>query len=60
LILYGDLDDPNMIRAADFMAQRIPGAQKSLIPGTAHFPNMEQLELFNRIVLEFLLALPAG
>jgi pimeloyl-ACP methyl ester carboxylesterase len=59
LILYGDLDDPNIIRAAGFMAQHIPGAQKSLIPGTAHFPNMEQPERFNHLVLDFLSDLPA-
>jgi pimeloyl-ACP methyl ester carboxylesterase len=55
LIVYGDLDDPNIVRAADFMAAHISQARLELVPGTAHFPNMEQPERFNQIVIDFLL-----
>lgn len=58
LIVYGDLDDPNIVRAADFMAAHISQARLELVPGTAHFPNMEQPDIFNQIVTDFLLKLP--
>lgn len=32
----------------------IAGARKVVIPGVAHMVNMEEPEVFNRIVLEFL------
>lgn len=54
LLIMGDLDYPSMLRAADFMATTIPGAQKATIQGTAHLPNMEQPAHFNQIVLDFL------
>jgi len=39
---------------AGALAGGIPGAERALLPGTAHLPNMEQPEAFNRVVLEFL------
>jgi pimeloyl-ACP methyl ester carboxylesterase len=36
------------------MAATIPGARKVVVEGTAHFPNMERPDEFNRIVMEFL------
>ncbi|CAN5863696.1 alpha/beta hydrolase [soil metagenome] len=54
LVMIGDLDRPVMRSAADFMAQRIPNAHKLVISGTAHLPNMEQPDLFNKLVLDFL------
>jgi 3-oxoadipate enol-lactonase len=39
---------------AGALAGGIPGAERALLPGTAHLPNMEQPEEFNRVVLEFL------
>ncbi len=42
LIIAGGLDHPEILRAADVMAAAIPQAQKVIIPGCAHLPNMEQ------------------
>jgi pimeloyl-ACP methyl ester carboxylesterase len=54
LILVGNLDAPSILAAADFMVERITGARKVIMPGTAHLPNMEKPQEFNQIVLEFL------
>jgi pimeloyl-ACP methyl ester carboxylesterase len=32
----------------------IPDARQAIIPGTAHLPNMEKPDEFNRILLDFL------
>jgi len=54
LVLVGDLDTPQTLEAADALARGIPGARLEVIKGTAHLPNMERPEEFNRLVLEFL------
>jgi 3-oxoadipate enol-lactonase len=54
LVLVGELDQPDILRIADRLAEGIPGAQKAVIPGTAHVPSMERPKEFNRLVLEFL------
>jgi pimeloyl-ACP methyl ester carboxylesterase len=54
LAVVGDLDVPPTHQAATLMVQRIAGARQAVIAGTAHLPNMERPDEFNRIVLEFL------
>jgi pimeloyl-ACP methyl ester carboxylesterase len=54
LIIIGDRDDINIATIGDLLAAKIAGAQKIMIPNTAHLPNMEKPEQFNQIVLEFL------
>jgi 2-hydroxy-6-oxonona-2,4-dienedioate hydrolase len=54
LIVAGDLDHPEILRAADFMQAGIAGSKKHIISGTAHMPSMEKPEEFNRVVLDFL------
>lgn len=54
LVIYGDLDDPNIPAIADWLVRGIPGAQKALMAGAAHLPNMERPDQFNRLVLDFL------
>lgn len=54
LVIVGDQDLPDMLAIADLLAERITGAQKVVLPNTAHLPNMEQPETFNRVVLDFL------
>ena len=54
LVLAGDLDDDNVLRAAETLTKGIPDARKEIIHGAAHLPNMEKPEEFNRVVLEFL------
>lgn len=54
LIVAGSLDNPEILRAADLLVNEINGAKKVAIPDTAHVPNMEKPEEFNKIVLDFL------
>jgi pimeloyl-ACP methyl ester carboxylesterase len=54
LVVVGDYDDERILLAADYLAEGIPGARKVVIPGVAHYPNMERPAEFNRLVLEFL------
>jgi pimeloyl-ACP methyl ester carboxylesterase len=54
LIIAGQLDHPEILRAADVMTAAIPHAEKVIISGGAHLPNMEQPAEFNRAVLNFL------
>jgi 3-oxoadipate enol-lactonase len=59
LIVVGDMDMPEILEIADVLEQGITGAKKVVIAGTAHHPNMEQPEEFNRVVSEFLNGLEA-
>jgi pimeloyl-ACP methyl ester carboxylesterase len=54
LVIVGHLDDDSEMAIAEVLITRIKGAQKAIIRGTAHLPNMEKPEEFNRIVLGFL------
>ncbi len=53
LIIVG-ADDTPFLNAADVMAAKIPGAKKVVIPNAGHASNLDQPELFNTAVLEFL------
>src|SRR5439155_24562271 len=59
LVVLGDLDETGVLRAAEAIANGIPGARKVVIPGTAHMLSMEKPAEFIRLVLEFLQGLPA-
>ena len=54
LILVGELDRPEMHEIADRLEAEIPNTRRETIVGTAHVPNMERPEEFDRLVLEFL------
>jgi len=54
LVVGGERDRPEVKARADLLARSIPHAQKVMVGGTAHVPNMEKPEEFNRVVLEFL------
>lgn len=54
LILVGELDRPEMREIAERLEAEIPNARRETIAGTAHVPNMERSEEFDRLVLEFL------
>ncbi len=54
LVVTGDLDDPNIVRAGAALAAGIPGAARAVLAGTAHLPNLERPRAFNRRVLAFL------
>jgi pimeloyl-ACP methyl ester carboxylesterase len=53
LVVVGANDTP-FIAASDYMAAKIPGAKKVVIPRAGHAANIDQPEAFNRAVVEFL------
>jgi len=53
-IIVGELDQATPPSDAKLMAEQIPGARLAVIPGAAHLANVEQPELFTRIVRSFI------
>ena len=53
LVLVGARDQP-FLAAAEYMAAKIPGATRAMIPDAGHASNIDQPEAFNREVLAFL------
>lgn len=53
LVVVG-ADDTPYLAASDYMAGKIPGAQKVVIPGAGHAANIDQPEAFNAAVVDFL------
>jgi pimeloyl-ACP methyl ester carboxylesterase len=58
LVLVG-AEDRHFLGAADYMAAKIPGGRKIVIPGAGHAANLDQPAAFNRAAADFLSALPA-
>jgi len=58
LILIGDEDEP-CIEPAIFMKRHIPRAGLTVFPQSGHTINLEEPDLFNRSVLDFLTAVEA-
>jgi pimeloyl-ACP methyl ester carboxylesterase len=54
LLVVGDRDIAIVRAAADYAAQRIPGARLVVLPGTDHLPQMEAPDAFNRLVVAFI------
>ncbi|MFS0920552.1 alpha/beta fold hydrolase [Brevibacillus sp. 179-C 1.1 NHS] len=54
LVIAGTRDYPDFIQIADVLTERIAGAHKVILPDSAHIPPMDQPEVFNKLVLEFL------
>ena len=57
-IMYGDLDVPSVAIIAEKLGREIDGAQMQVLHGTAHVPNMEMPDEFNRLTLAFWASLP--
>jgi pimeloyl-ACP methyl ester carboxylesterase len=53
LVVVG-ADDTPFLKAADYMAAKIPGASKVVIPNAGHAANVDQPELFNKAINGFL------
>jgi pimeloyl-ACP methyl ester carboxylesterase len=53
LVVVGAKDEP-FLAASDYMAAKIPGAKKVVIPNAGHAANIDQPEAFNAAVLGFL------
>lgn len=58
LVIVGANDTP-FLAASDYMAGKIPGATKVVIPGAGHAANIDQPAAFNAAVRDFLDALAA-
>ena len=54
LVLVGELDQPDMMKIGEKLAQEIPDARLVRMRGVAHLPPMEAPAEFLRIVSEFL------
>lgn len=54
LLIVGEEDQPRVFAAADLLERELPNVRRVVIPSTAHLPNMERPEHFNRLVLDFL------
>ena len=59
LVVVG-ADDTPFLGASDYMAAKIPGAAKVVIPAAGHAVNIDQPQAFIDAVLPFLDALPRG
>ena len=57
LVVVG-ADDAPFLAASDYMAAKIPGAKKVVIPGAGHAVNIDQPQAFIEAVLPFLDSLP--
>ncbi len=53
LLIVGANDTP-FLGGTDYMESKIPGARKVVIPNAGHSSNIDQPELFNTAVLDFL------
>ena len=54
LIIVGEQDQGTPVSAAEFIKERIASSILRIIPDAAHFVNMEQADMFNSNILEFL------
>ena len=57
LVVVG-ADDTPFLAASDYMAAKIPGAKKAVIPAAGHAVNIDQPQAFIEAVMPFLDALP--
>lgn len=53
LVVVGSEDKP-FLNAANYMAEKIPGSKKVVIPGAGHAANIDQPDRFNAEVMEFI------
>lgn len=59
VVIVGSKDTP-FIAASDYMAAKIPGAQKIVIDDAGHASNIDQPKAFNDALLAYLAKLPAA
>ena len=57
LVIGGADDEMTPVRYADYLAERIPGAQKAIIPGASHFVQLQQPQAVNAAIAGFLKSL---
>jgi pimeloyl-ACP methyl ester carboxylesterase len=57
LVLWGEADEA-FVKPGEYMAAKIPGARRVVIPGAGHAANLDQPDAFNAAVAEFAGAVP--
>ncbi len=57
LVLWGERDEA-FVKPGEYMAAKIPGARRVVIPGAGHAANLDQPAAFNTAVAEFMDAVP--
>ncbi|MFC3069321.1 alpha/beta fold hydrolase [Phenylobacterium soli] len=55
IVIVGENDTP-FLAASDYMAAKIPGAKKAVIPNAGHAANIDNPKAFNAALLDFLKA----
>ena len=53
IVIVGEKDTP-FLAASDYMAAKIPGAKKAVIPAAGHAANIDTPEAFNAALVGFL------
>ncbi len=53
LVIVGENDKP-FLRAAEVMAAKLPQSHHVILPGAGHIVNIEEAEIFNRELIDFL------
>ena len=53
LVLVGEKDTP-FLAAGEYMAKAIPEARHVVVPDAGHAANLDNVEVFNETVLDFL------
>ena len=54
LIISGEFDLPSRLNAASRLAARLPCAERAVIPGAGHLPNLDNPDAYNRLVTAFI------
>ncbi len=58
LVLWGALDEA-FVKPGEYMAARIPGAVRVVVPNAGHAANLDQPQAFNAAVTRFMESVPA-
>nr|WP_276612280.1 alpha/beta hydrolase [Kineococcus vitellinus] len=53
-VATGDLDVPYLLRRTEELLERVPGARRAALPGTAHLPQLEAPDLVADLVVRLL------
>lgn len=56
LVLWGDSDVPDVRKAGPIIALTVPGGRAVTMEDTGHLPQIEHPDVFNKIVIDFLLS----
>lgn len=57
LAINGGLEPADLLAAAERLAREVPDGRAEVVEGVGHYPNLEQPEVFNALLLDFLRAL---